>query len=51
MTSSELSTADVTVPTVELLFGTKPRLLKAAINVAIVAASSRQRRCDPQASC
>jgi AcrR family transcriptional regulator len=27
--------ADVAVPTVELLFGTKPRLLKAAIDVAI----------------
>lgn len=30
------ATADVAVPTVELLFGTKPRLLKAAIDVAIV---------------
>jgi AcrR family transcriptional regulator len=30
------SVAGVSVPTVELLFGTKPRLLKAAIDVAIV---------------
>lgn len=30
------TTADVAVPTVELLFGTKSRLLKAAIDVAIV---------------
>ena len=29
------ATAKVSVPTVELLFGTKPRLLKAAIDVAI----------------